>query len=170
MRVSSGYSWALICVSESRQALSFRRRHTQHKPSVEIGALSSPQIIHPAGFLIRSASIARRACSIMASGVAVSITGVPGDGASRFFLTTPLYQLGRAFEVHDVSGVEPPRAAWALLAPFHPDVLRVMLHCGVDGMRAHRAINFGCAFWGGSRIGHLRVGHCSVLLHPYRRF
>jgi len=84
------YSCAVIWVSESRHALSFRRRHTQHSPSVEIGALSSPQITHPAGFFTRSASIAKRACSMMASGVDASTTGVPGSGDSRFFFTLPL--------------------------------------------------------------------------------
>jgi hypothetical protein len=87
------YSCAVICVSESRHALSFRRRHTQHRPSVEIGALSSPQIMQPAGFFTRSASIAKRACSMMASGVEVATTGVPGSGNSRFFFTIPLYQV-----------------------------------------------------------------------------
>src|SRR5580658_5091626 len=125
--------------------------------------------MQPAGFLIRSASMARRACSIIASGVAASITGAPGDGASRFFLTSPLYQLGSAFEIHDVPRVKPARAAWTLLPSFHVNILRVMLHRCVDGMGAHRTINFRSACWGWRRIRHLSMCHVSILLHTIRR-
>lgn len=34
-----------VCRSVSRHALSFKRRQTQHKPSVELGAQGSPQTV-----------------------------------------------------------------------------------------------------------------------------
>ncbi len=36
----------MICGSESRHALIFNRRHTQHRFSAEVGAASLPQITH----------------------------------------------------------------------------------------------------------------------------
>ena len=96
----------------------------------------------------------------MASGVAVSKTGAPGDGATRFFLTYPLYQLGGTFEVHDISGVQRPGAAWALLAPLYVDVFRMVLHRGVHGMGAHGAINLR-----GTDGDLFQICHRSILLH-----
>jgi hypothetical protein len=90
--VRSGYSCAGACVSESRHALSFKRRQTQHNPSVEFGAHSPPHTTHVAGFFNRSVSIARLACSIIASGTIVSETGA-GTG-KRLRLTVTLYQAG----------------------------------------------------------------------------
>jgi len=36
----------MACWSESRQALIFKRRQTQHKPSAELGAHEEPQTTH----------------------------------------------------------------------------------------------------------------------------
>lgn len=166
-RPRSSYSWAVIWVSESRHALSLRRRQTQHKPSLEMGALSSPQTIHPAGFLLRSASIAKRACSIIASGEAV--TDEPATGTSRFFLTTPLYQLGGALEMHNVSGVQRTGAARALLASLHMNVARLKLNRGIDRVGAYRAIHLSRARRNGLGAACCFDCHCSILLHPYRR-
>ncbi len=84
------YSWAGIWVSLSRHALSFKRRHTQHKPSFELGAHSLPQTVHRLGFLKRSDSIDSRACSRRTSGTIDSPNGVADGGCGRFFLTSPI--------------------------------------------------------------------------------
>src|SRR3954467_8910380 len=82
------YSWADIWVSVSRQALSFRRRHTQHRPSLELGAHSLLHTTQWAG-LMRSSSIARLACSMIASGTTDSLTGSAASGV-RLRFTVPL--------------------------------------------------------------------------------
>jgi hypothetical protein len=44
------YSCAGICVSLSRHALNFRRRHTQHRPSEDAGEQGSPHTTQGFGF------------------------------------------------------------------------------------------------------------------------
>ena len=68
------YSCAGIWESESFQALSFKRRHTQHKLSVELGAHSPPHTTQGTGLRMRSASMARLAGSRMTSGTIASGT------------------------------------------------------------------------------------------------
>ncbi len=48
--MSSRYSFSGICISESRQALIFSRRQTQHNPSDSSEALLSPQTRHSTFF------------------------------------------------------------------------------------------------------------------------
>jgi hypothetical protein len=87
-----GYSCADNCVSLSRHALSFKRRHTQQSPSVELGAQSASQTVHLAGFFNRSSSIARLAFSMITSGTTLSAaSGTPG-ACVRLRFTSPLYQ------------------------------------------------------------------------------
>jgi hypothetical protein len=74
------YSWAGIWVSLSRHALSFKRRHTQHRPSFELGAHSLAQTVHRRGFLKRSDSIDSLACSRRTSGTIGSARGVADGG------------------------------------------------------------------------------------------
>jgi hypothetical protein len=68
-------------------------------------------------------------------------------------------KLGRTLEVHDVSGIERPRTAGALLASPDMGVSRLVFHRGVDGVGAHRAVDFRGACGGGLCIGQLGVGH-----------
>ena len=75
------YSCAGIWESESRQALSLSRRHTQHRFSVEFGAHSLLQTVHRTVFRRRSASIDRLASSRSFSGTTDS--EIRGSGAGR---------------------------------------------------------------------------------------
>jgi hypothetical protein len=92
------YSCAGICVSVSRQALSLRRRQTQHKPSVELGAHGSAHTTQGFGFSTRPASSIFRASSIKASGIKFCgamalgmVASADASGASgRLRFTTPL--------------------------------------------------------------------------------
>jgi hypothetical protein len=93
----SDYSCAGIWESESRQALSLRRRHTQHSPSVELGAHSPVHTVHRTVLRRRSASIDRLASSRSFSGMTVSgrrTSGAVRGAGMRFRFTTPLYQAG----------------------------------------------------------------------------
>jgi hypothetical protein len=92
-RVACHHSCAGICESESRQALSFNRRQTQHRFSVELGAHSLLHTVQSTILRRRSDSIARLASSRSRSGIMVSEIrdSVAGRGAEmRLRLTTPL--------------------------------------------------------------------------------
>jgi hypothetical protein len=73
---ASDYSCAAICESESRQALIFNRRHTQHRPSVEFGAHSVPHTVHLATRGAFSGSNARRASSRICFGTTGALPDV----------------------------------------------------------------------------------------------
>lgn len=89
------YSCADICESLSRQALSFRRRQTQQRPSVEFEVTSPEHTTQAAGFLMRSASMARRASSIIAAGT-MGADGSASGRMGRLRFTFPLYQAAQA--------------------------------------------------------------------------
>lgn len=81
-----------------------------------------------AGFLVRSASIARLACSTIASGTTVPEIGVSGIGM-RLRLTTPLYQLHQAACL--IGTVR------ALLPGPYNRALSLALDFGIHGMRLY---------------------------------
>ncbi len=84
------YSCAGICESLSRHALSFKRRHTQHNPSVDAAEHSPPHTTHGAGLRGRSeSSEARLACCRISSDTTVSCAAICGCGSFLRF-TTPL--------------------------------------------------------------------------------
>ena len=62
-RERSRYSWAGICCSISRQALTLRRRQTQQSGSVDPIVVSAPQTEHKTTFFRRSVEIDCFACS-----------------------------------------------------------------------------------------------------------
>jgi len=82
-------------VSASRHALSFKRLHTQQRLSAELGAHSLPQTTHFCGFLKRSDSIARRACSKITSGT-MGACDTSASGWGRFRFTLLIYSTPQA--------------------------------------------------------------------------
>jgi hypothetical protein len=119
--VPGRYSCAGICTSASRQALNFKRRHTQHSPSVELGAHSPPQITHAWGFLKRSDSIVRRARSRITSGTMASEVAA-ASGRGRFRLT--VFTIPQA---HRASSVRVPRVP-RCVAILDQGMTKVTLH------------------------------------------
>lgn len=83
------YSCAGICESESRHALSFSRRQTQHSPSAELGAHSLLQTVHKVALGRRSSSMERLASASRASGI---INGSGSGAGVRLRFTVLLYQ------------------------------------------------------------------------------
>lgn len=92
MPLRADYSCIGICESVSRQAESLRRRQTQHRPSVDAGAVSSPQTTQGAGRFMRSDSMARLASSISASGTTGVSDGAASGTGVRLRFTIPIYQ------------------------------------------------------------------------------
>jgi hypothetical protein len=75
----SGYSCIEGWLSDSRQALIFRRRQTQQRASVENGATSPPQITHLPRFVVL--------CGVIGDVPRRSVrTGPVSDGMTRGFL------------------------------------------------------------------------------------
>jgi len=75
-------------MSLSRQALIFRRRHTQQSRSLEIAEQTLPQTVHLAG----AAAAARRSLSVVSDEARLALSRISGEttgsaaGAGFFFI------------------------------------------------------------------------------------